>query len=151
MLNYLSQIHLRLLQKEQFKNKQKQLVTWLAINLQIILNKPRERHRRIVRKQLEMKKKLLHLINKYLEKDISSHKWSTTHRVLKSHRSKMSIYILSWKQCTLPVMTTMALWQLMHLGTWCTVTHCSYQRVLNKLSKEHNISSKRYRYIDIHR
>ena len=58
----------------------------------------------------------------------SGHKWSTTHRVLKSHRSKMSIiYILSWKQCALPVSTTMALWQLMHLGTWCTVPHCWYQ------------------------
>ena len=55
---------------------------------------------------------------------ISGHKWSTTHRVLKSHRSKMSItYMLSWKQCALPVITTMTLWQLMHLGTWCTVHH----------------------------
>ena len=31
------------------------------------------------------------------------------------------IYMLSWKQCALPVITTMALWKLMHLGTWCTV------------------------------
>ena len=29
----------------------------------------------------------------------------------------------SWKQCALPVITTMALWQLMHLGTWCTAVH----------------------------
>ena len=51
---------------------------------------------------------------------ISGHKWSTTHRALKSHRCKMGvIYIQSWKQCALPVMTTMALWQLMPLGTWC--------------------------------
>ena len=28
--------------------------------------------------------------------------------------------MLSWKQCALPVITTMALWQLMHLGIWCT-------------------------------
>ena len=27
------------------------------------------------------------------------------------------IYILSWKQCALPVITTLALWQLMYLGT----------------------------------
>ena len=27
------------------------------------------------------------------------------------------IYMLSWKQCALPVITTMALWKLMHLGT----------------------------------
>ena len=34
------------------------------------------------------------------EPNVSGHKWSTTHRVLKSHRSKMSIiYMLSWKQC----------------------------------------------------
>ena len=28
------------------------------------------------------------------------------------------IYIQLWKQCALPVITTMAFWQLMHLGTW---------------------------------
>ena len=28
------------------------------------------------------------------------------------------IYMLSWKQCVLPVITAMALWQLMHLGPW---------------------------------
>ena len=27
--------------------------------------------------------------------------------------------MLSWKQCALPVITKMALWQLMHLSTWC--------------------------------
>ena len=43
-------------------------------------------------------------------------------RVLKSHRSKMSvIYMQSWKPCALLVITTAALWQLMHLGTWYTV------------------------------
>ena len=31
------------------------------------------------------------------------------------------IYMQSWKQCALPVITTMALWYLMHLVTWCTV------------------------------
>ena len=41
--------------------------------------------------------------------------------MLKSHRNKMSvIYMQSWKQCALPVIR-MALWQLMHSGTWCTV------------------------------
>ena len=33
----------------------------------------------------------------------------------------------SWKQCALPVITTMALRLLMHLGTWCKTTHCWYQ------------------------
>ena len=62
------------------------------------------------------------------EHNISGHKWSTTHRGLKSHRIKMSvIYMQSWKQCALPVITTMALWQLIHLGTWWTVTHCWHQ------------------------
>ena len=52
---------------------------------------------------------------------ISGHRWSTTQRVLKSHKSKMSIiYMLSWKQCALSVITTMTFWQLMHLGTWHT-------------------------------
>ena len=32
-----------------------------------------------------------------------------------------------WKQCALPVITTMALWKLMQLGTWRMVTHCYYQ------------------------
>ena len=27
-------------------------------------------------------------------------------------------------QCALPVVTIMALWQLLNLGTGCTVTHC---------------------------
>ena len=31
-----------------------------------------------------------------------------------------NIYVQSWKQCTLPVITTIYLWQLMHLDTWCT-------------------------------
>ena len=62
------------------------------------------------------------------EHNISGHKWSLTHRVLKSHRSKMSvIYMQSWKECALPVITTWALWQLMHLDTWYTITHSWYQ------------------------
>ena len=37
------------------------------------------------------------------------------------------IYMQSWKQCALPTIITVTLWQLMHLGTWWTVTHCCYQ------------------------
>ena len=58
------------------------------------------------------------------------HKLSKTHRLLKAPRSKMGvivIYMQSRKQCALPVITTMTLWQLMHLGTLCTVTHRWYQ------------------------
>ena len=45
----------------------------------------------------------------YMYIHMSGHKWSTTHRVLKSHRDKTSvIYMLSWKQCVLPVTTPMA-------------------------------------------
>ena len=38
------------------------------------------------------------------EHNISAHKWSMRHKVLKSHRNKMSIiYMQSWKQCALSV------------------------------------------------
>ena len=37
----------------------------------------------------------------------------------KQDENNIIIYMLSWKQCALPFITTMALWQLMHLGTWC--------------------------------
>ena len=53
---------------------------------------------------------------------ISGNKWLMAYIVLKSHRNKMGIiYMQSWKQCTLSVITTMALWQLMHLDMWCMV------------------------------
>ena len=56
-----------------------------------------------------------------------------TNRVLKSCGSKMSvIYSLSWEPCTLLVISTMALWQLMHLGTWCT--SCAQ---VHELSRSH--------------
>ena len=71
---------------------------------------------------------------------ISGHKSSTTHRVLKPHRSKMGIiYMKSWKQCALPVITTTALWQPMHLWHMCVVDHlwppilCSLLSLLNTL------------------
>ena len=48
--------------------------------------------------------------------------------MLKSLRSKIcKIYIQSWKQCALLLITTMTLQQLIQLGTWCMVTHCWYQ------------------------
>ena len=34
------------------------------------------------------------------------------------------IYIQLCIQCALPVVTIMALWQLLNLDTGCTVTHC---------------------------
>ena len=39
----------------------------------------------------------------------------------------IEIYIYTYnriEQCALPVTTIMALWQLVNLGTRCTVTHC---------------------------
>ena len=81
------------------------------------------------------------------EHNISCHKWSITNRERKSHRSKISItYILSWKQCDLPVITTVALCQLMHVGTWygCILLVPMNQRVLNKLSKKHDISCHKW-------
>ena len=54
-------------------------------------------------------------LSKELSKEcnLSGHKWYTTHRVLKSHKIKMSIiHMQSWKQCALLVITTMALWPI---------------------------------------
>ena len=59
---------------------------------------------------------------------ISGHNWSTTLRVLKSHRRKMSVIYI--KQCALSFITTMALWQATHAlkyinygFKWWTVHH----------------------------
>ena len=42
-----------------------------------------------------------------------------TQRVLKSYRNKMGVtYMQSSKQCALPVITTMVLWQLVNSSTW---------------------------------
>ena len=55
-----------------------------------------------------------------------------TQRVLKSHKGKMGvlymqhIYIILKTVCP-PAINPMALWLLMHLCSWCTVTHCLYQ------------------------
>ena len=66
-------------------------------------------------------------------------KWS-----LLSHRSKMGvIYTQSWKQCALPFITTMAflaLWQLMHLCTWCTVINLSAQ--VHELPQSHCVDNR---------
>ena len=35
-------------------------------------------------------------------------------------------FMLSWKQCALLVTTTMALWQLIHLGRWCMIYIYTY-------------------------
>ena len=46
------------------------------------------------------------------------------HLIFKLYIYFIYIYIYIYiyiKQCVLPVITTMALWRLMHLGTWCTV------------------------------
>ena len=85
-------------------------------------------------------KRVLNKLSK--EHNISGHNWSTTHRVLKSNRSKMSItYMLSWKQCVLPVITTIALWQLMQLDTWCTLHIAGTNKPNSGQRKEHNMSA----------
>ena len=51
-----------------------------------------------------MNQRVLNKLSK--EHNVSGHKWSMTHRVLKSRRSKMSVIhkcMLSWKQYALPV------------------------------------------------
>ena len=87
------------------------------------------------------------VLNKLSKKhNISGHKWFTTHRVLKSHRRNMSIiYMLSGKQCVLPVITTMALWQLMHLGItlilllWDLSTLCCGSLMTTSRRRTHSI------------
>ena len=45
------------------------------------------------------------------------------------------IYMQSWKQCAFPLINTIALWQLMHLGTWCyTLLVTTNHRVFNYAS-----------------
>ena len=69
------------------------------------------------------------------------HKWFMTHIVLTFYRSMMGImYMYSRKQCVLPAIPIMALWQLMHLGTWCAVIH-------TYINKSINISLYIYTYI----
>ena len=50
---------------------------------------------------------------------INGYKWFTTHGAqISQKQDRHNIYMQLWKQCALTVITTMALWQLMHLGTW---------------------------------
>ena len=65
MLNNHHKMHLKLLQKEQFKKQQKQLPIWLIIKLLTKPQKDQEVHRRIIQEQLQM-----NMIKKYLKKDI---------------------------------------------------------------------------------
>ena len=51
-------------------------------------------------------------------------------------------------QCALPVVTIMALWQLLNLGTGCTVTHCWIALWSHKSAQ--TASSERYIYINIY-
>ena len=70
MLNNLLQMHLKLFLEEQEKiqKQQQKLVTKLLTKLQ----KSQRFHHRIIQKQLQMKNKILDLIEKYLQKDIYS-------------------------------------------------------------------------------
>ena len=65
MLNNLSQIHLKLLQKEQYKKKRNHQVIWLVIEMLINLQKSQEVQHRIVQKQLKVKHKIQDLIQRY--------------------------------------------------------------------------------------
>ena len=56
----------KLLQKDSFKNKQKQLKIWLGTKLLIELQKSQNVHHRIIQKQLQT-----NMMKKYLMKDIS--------------------------------------------------------------------------------
>ena len=56
---------LKLLQKEQFKKQQKQLVIWLVVKLLIKLQKFQKIHNKMIQTQLQMR-----IIKKYLNKDM---------------------------------------------------------------------------------
>ena len=65
---------------------------------------------------------------------ISGHKWSMTHRVLKSHRSKMGvIYMLSWKQCALPVITTKCMSCHKAIVVITGRAHCFHDNIYNDI------------------
>ena len=64
MLNNMPQMHLELLQKEQFKKQQEQAVIWLVIKLLIQLQKFKKIHNKILQRPLQM-----NMIKKYLKKD----------------------------------------------------------------------------------
>ena len=64
MLNNLQQMHLELLQKEQFKKQQEQAVIWLVIKLLIQLRKFKKIHSKILQRPVQM-----NMIKKYLKKD----------------------------------------------------------------------------------
>ena len=65
ILKNLQQMRLKLLQKEQFKKQQKQLVISLVIKLLIELQKFQDIHNKIIQKQLQMSTK-----KKYLKEGI---------------------------------------------------------------------------------
>ena len=71
MLNNLVQIHLKVLQRKQFKRQQKQLVTWLVIKFLIDLLKSQEVHHRINNSEMitnEHDKEIINKIYTYIQK-----------------------------------------------------------------------------------
>ena len=66
MLNNPQQMCLKLLQKEQFKKQQKELVIWLVVKLLIKLQKFQKIHNKMIQTKLQMRN-----IKKYLNKDMS--------------------------------------------------------------------------------
>ena len=66
VINKLQQMHLKLLQKEQFKKQQKQLAILLLIKLLIELQKFQKIQNKLIQKQLQ-----LSMIKIYLKKYIS--------------------------------------------------------------------------------
>ena len=65
MLSNLQQMHIKLLQKEQYLKQKKQL----AVKLLIELQKSQKHHNGLIQKQLQMS-----MIKKYLKKDVSLQK-----------------------------------------------------------------------------
>ena len=65
MLSHLKQMHLKLIQKKQFKKQQKQLVILLVIKLLIKSQTFQKIHNKIIHRQLQM-----NMIKKHLKREI---------------------------------------------------------------------------------
>ena len=55
-----------------------------------------------------------------------SHRKTQRRKKKNNNNKKKNIYIYICIQCALPVVTIMALWQLLNLGTGCTGWHRMY-------------------------
>ena len=70
MLSSIQKMRLKLLQKEQFKKQQRQLVIWLVIKLLITLREFQKIHNKIIQKQLQMRMKKIYISRRKIKRII---------------------------------------------------------------------------------